>query len=163
MGATIARRIGFGLVVVGLIAWWVIAQQTKPHYSDVPGQGVLLQRLELPALDTAQGGPIPLPPSAKDLNAVHYPAQPAAVEAPIAVPGAVTDRTPDGTAQDPQAGHQPGIGSAVHDNPMPGTPGFDQSPFSLPLPTCDAACVQRVLAGLGITIPPIPIPPVVTP
>ena len=166
MSATIAKRIVFGLIVVGLVAWWATAQLHQPHYSNVPGQGALLQRTELPPLDAAKGGPIPLPANTGDQPAVHYDANPAAVEPPIAAPAPVTDRGPDATPQDPQLTPKPGNGGAVHD-PMPGTPLFDQNPLSLlpQLPICDAACLQRVLDSLtgSLPTPPVTIPPVTLP
>lgn len=166
MGATIAKRIAFGLIVAGLVAWWATAGTHQPHYSNTAGQGTLLQRTQLPPLDAAKGGPVPLPANTGDQPAVHYPAQPAAVEPPIGAPPAVTDRGPEATPQDPQLTHPAGTGGAVHD-PMPGTPRYDQNPLSLPLPVCDAACLQRVIdqltGGLPIPTPPIDVPPVTVP
>jgi hypothetical protein len=167
MGATIAKRIVFGLIVAGLAAWWATAQMHQPHYSDVPGQGALLQRTELPPLDAAKGGPIPLPADTGGPPATHYAPQPAAVEPPVAAPGPVTDRAPAATPQDPQLTPDPGDGAPVHD-PMPGTSLFDQNPLSLlpQLPVCDAACLQRVLDQLtgGLPAPPpVTVPPVTLP
>lgn len=126
---TIVRRAIFWVVVVAVVAVWAISQHHTKHYSNVPGQGTPLQRMQLPPLDTAKGGPIPLPPNTGDQPATHYPAQPATVEPPIGPPPPVTDRVPAGVPQDPQIRPQPGNGGAGSQS----TGGSPQNP--LPVPT----------------------------
>lgn len=157
----IVRRVMFGVIVVAVIAVWATNKlHHTQHYSDTPGQGAALQRTELPPLDASTGGPVPLPSSGSSA-AAHIPAQQAAVEPPIAAPPPVTDRSPDATPQDPQLGHQPGTGGGGGSTPSGSL--LPQLP-SLNLPICDAACLQRVLAGLAgglpVTVPPVTVPPV---
>lgn len=157
----IVRRAIFWVAVVAVAVVWATSHlnQTR-HYSDTPGQGAALQRTELPPLDTSKGGPVPLPPSGSSA-AAHIPAHPAGVEPPIAAPPPVTDRSPAATPQDPQLKPQPGNGGAGSGSTSSASL-LPQLPISLNLPTCDAACLQRVLAGLASNLP-VPLPPVTVP
>lgn len=158
----IVRRAIIWVVVAAVVVVWATSHlhQTR-HYSNTPGQGAALQRTVLPPLDTSQGGPVPLPSSGSSA-AAHIPAQPATVLPPIALPPPVTDRGPGATPQDPQLGHQPGTGGAGGGST--GSASLLPRLPSLNLPTCDAACLQRVLAGLAgslpVTVPPVTVPPV---
>jgi hypothetical protein len=140
----------------------------KPRYSNTPGRGALLQRTQLPPLDTAKGGPIPLPPGDGHRSDTHYPAQQAVVQRPISASPPVTDRAPGATPQDPQLTPRPGVGSSGGRSTASG-PLLDLPSLSNLLPACDAACVTRVLTSLGggtlgpITVPPVSLPTVPTP
>lgn len=158
----IVRRAIVWVVVAAVVVVWATSHldQTR-HYSNTPGRGAALQRTVLPPLDASTGGPVRLPPPGSSA-AVHIPAQPATVLPPIAAPPPVTDRSPAATPQDPQLGYQPGTGGAGSGS-APSTSLLPQLPLSLNLPTCDAACLQRVLAGLAgglpVTVPPVTVPP----
>jgi len=165
---TIVRRLFFGIVAVAVVAVWATNKlNDKPHYTDTPGQGAALQRTQLPPLDTAKGGPLPLP-GADAHTGTHLPAQQAAVQPPIAAPPPVTDRAPATTPQDPQLTPRPGVGSSGG-QPTSSGPLLNLPSLTGLLPACDAACVTRVLTSLGggtlgpITVPPVTLPSVPTP
>lgn len=160
---TIVRRMLFGVVIVAVVAVWATNKlNDKPHYSNTPGQGAALQRTQLPPLDTAKGGPIPLPPG-DGHTGTHIPAQQAAVQPPVPAPPPVTDRSPAGTPQDPQLTPRPNVASSGGQSTS-STPLIDLPSLTSLLPSCDVACVTRVLTSLGGgTLGPITVPPVTLP
>jgi hypothetical protein len=147
-----------GVVLAGGVAVFATQGHSQKHYSDVPGQGLTIERQSLPALDDAKGGAPNVAPSAAQPKD-HIGANHVGVEAPAPAPPLVAAGRDPAPTTNTATGHTPG------DATTPGASGGSGSllpnltllqNLGLPL-TCDATCLANYLHLPVASLPSLPV------